>query len=102
MATTITREATWNKVGTDIREANSVKEALQISGLDYEVVKAPIYLSMVIESRISSLPRKRGPMRFSELLVRIIPSFRMKKLFLLLMVLFRKVLHSLRLAKLLI
>lgn len=45
MATTITREATWNKVGTDIREANSVKEALQISGLDYEVVKAPIYLS---------------------------------------------------------
>lgn len=45
MATTITREATWNKVGTDIREANSVKEALQISGLDYEVVKAQIYLS---------------------------------------------------------
>ena len=45
MATTITREATWNKVGTDIREANSVKEALQVSGLDYEVVKAPIYLS---------------------------------------------------------
>ena len=45
MATTITREATWNKVGTNIREANSVKEAMQISGLDYEVVKAPIYLS---------------------------------------------------------
>ena len=42
MATTITREATWNKVGTNIREANSVKEAMQISGLDYEVVKAPI------------------------------------------------------------
>ena len=45
MATTITREATWNKVGVNIREANSVKEAMQISGLDYEVVKAPIYLS---------------------------------------------------------
>ena len=45
MATTITREATWNKVGTNIREANSVKEAMQISGLDYEVVKAPVYLS---------------------------------------------------------
>ena len=45
MATTLTREASWNKVGTSIREANSVKEALQISGLDYEVVKAPIYLS---------------------------------------------------------
>ena len=45
MATTLTREASWNKVGTSIREANSVKEALQIAGLDYEVVKAPIYLS---------------------------------------------------------
>lgn len=44
-ATTITREATWNKVGMNIREATSVKEALHISGLDYEVVKAPIYLS---------------------------------------------------------
>lgn len=43
--TTITREATWNKIGKDIKEATSVKEALQISGLDYEVVKAPIYLS---------------------------------------------------------
>lgn len=43
--TTSTRIATWNKIGTDIREANSVKEALQISGMDYEVVKAPIYLS---------------------------------------------------------
>lgn len=42
---TITRMATWNKVGTDISEATSVKEALQISGLDYEVVKVPIYLS---------------------------------------------------------
>lgn len=45
MAITLTREASWNKVGTSIREANSVKEALQIAGLDYEVVKAPIYLS---------------------------------------------------------
>ena len=45
MATTLTREASWNKVGTSIRDANSVKEALQIAGLDYEVVKAPIYLS---------------------------------------------------------
>lgn len=42
---TINRMATWNNVGTDIREATSVKEALQISGLDYEVFKAPIYLS---------------------------------------------------------
>lgn len=45
MATTITREATWHNVGKDIREANSVKEAMQIAGMDYEVVKVPIYLS---------------------------------------------------------
>ena len=42
MATTLTREASWNKVGTSIREANSVKEALQIAGLDYEVVNTLI------------------------------------------------------------
>lgn len=43
--TTITRQATWSKVVTDIKEATSIKEALQISDLDFEVVKAPIYLS---------------------------------------------------------
>ena len=59
MATTITREATWNKVGTNIREANSVKEAMQISGLDYEVVKAPIYLSSVSSARTTPSCRMR-------------------------------------------
>lgn len=60
MATTITREATWNKVGTDIREANSVKEALQISGLDYEVVKAPIYLSNGHRIKDQFATKKKG------------------------------------------
>ena len=60
MATTITREATWNKVGTDIREANSVKEALQISGLDYEVVKAPIYLSNCHRIKNQFATKKKG------------------------------------------
>ena len=99
MATTLTREASWNKVGTSIREANSVKEALQISGLDYEVVKAPIS-PMDPVSRISSLPRSREPIRFSVSLVRIIPSFRTKKLSLSLMESFRKVSLLKRLAKL--
>ena len=60
MATTITREATWNKVGTNIREANSVKEALQISGLDYEVVKAPIYLSNGHRIKDQFATKKKG------------------------------------------
>ena len=60
MATTITREATWNKVGTDISEANSVKEALQISGLDYEVVKAPIYLSNGYRIKDQFATKKKG------------------------------------------
>ena len=38
------REATWTSIGTDIREANNVSEALAISGLDYNVVKQNIYL----------------------------------------------------------
>lgn len=60
MATTITREATWNKVGTDIRSANSVKEALQISGLDYEVVKAPVYLSNGHRIKDQFATKKKG------------------------------------------
>lgn len=60
MATTITREATWNKVGTDIRDSNSVKEALQISGLDYEVVKAPIYLSNGHRIKDQFATKKKG------------------------------------------
>lgn len=60
MATTITREVTWNKVGTDIREANSVKEALQISGLDYEVIKAPIYLSNGHRIKDQFATKKKG------------------------------------------
>lgn len=39
------RTATWENIGKDITEATNVKEALHISGLDYEVTKAPIYLS---------------------------------------------------------
>lgn len=38
------REATWINIGTDIREANNVNEALAISGLNYNVVKQNIYL----------------------------------------------------------
>lgn len=39
------RTATWNNVGKNISEATNVKEALQFAGLDYEVIKAPVYLS---------------------------------------------------------
>lgn len=39
------RKATWYNCGTDIREATSIKEALKLAKMDYEVVKAPVYLS---------------------------------------------------------
>lgn len=39
------RQATWFSCGTDIRNATSLKEALKISSLDYEVVKEPVYLA---------------------------------------------------------
>ena len=38
------RQATWNMIGTDISKASNVNEALQISGLDYKVVKEEIFL----------------------------------------------------------
>lgn len=38
------RQATWNRIGTDITKAANIHEALQISGLDYKVVKQPIFL----------------------------------------------------------
>ena len=40
----MTRQATWINIGTDIREANNVTEALALSGLNYNVVKQNIYL----------------------------------------------------------
>ena len=60
MNTTSTRMATWDKVGTDIREANSVKEALQIAGMDYEVVKSPIYLSNGFRIKDQFATKKKG------------------------------------------
>ena len=60
MNTTSTRMATWDKVGADIREANSVKEALQIAGMDYEVVKSPIYLSNGFRIKDQFATKKKG------------------------------------------
>ena len=49
MTATATRTPTWINVGTDIRKATSVEEALHISGLDYTVEKVPVYLEGGIE-----------------------------------------------------
>lgn len=38
------RTATWSNVGIDISKAASVQEALKISGLDYTVIKEPVFL----------------------------------------------------------
>lgn len=36
------REASWNRIGTDITSANDISTALAISGLDYTVKTAPL------------------------------------------------------------
>ena len=39
-----TRTATWTNIGSNIRKASTVQEALEISGLNYTVEKVPVYL----------------------------------------------------------
>lgn len=39
------RQATWNTIGKNINEASNVNEALQLSGLNYKVVKEEIFLA---------------------------------------------------------
>ena len=41
----MTRQATWNRIGTDITAASNIKEALDLSLLNYQVEKRPIYLA---------------------------------------------------------
>lgn len=37
------RETTWSRIGTDVSKATTLDEVLGIAGLDYNVVKTPIY-----------------------------------------------------------
>lgn len=37
------RETTWSRIGTDVSEAKSLDDVLTLAGLNYSVVKAPIY-----------------------------------------------------------
>ena len=39
-----TRTATWTNIGSDIRKASTVQEALELSDLNYTVEKVPVYL----------------------------------------------------------
>ena len=39
-----TRTATWTNIGSNIRKASTVQEALELSGLNYTVEKVPVYL----------------------------------------------------------
>lgn len=49
---------TWDKIGTDVSSNNSLDEVLRSSGLDYEVVKTPIYYSgdrIKIKDRVATI-----------------------------------------------
>ena len=39
----ITRQASWNNIGKDVRDCTCMEHVLEASGLDYKVVKRPIY-----------------------------------------------------------
>lgn len=54
------RTNTWANIGTDISKANNINEALEISGLNYEVVKAPIYLSNNHRIKNQFATKKKG------------------------------------------
>lgn len=54
------RNTTWNGIGTSIREASSIDEALKISNLDYEVVKVPVYLSTGYKIPDTYATKKKG------------------------------------------
>ena len=43
------REATWSRVGTDISAESSVDQILRAAGLDYTVIKQPIFLENGIQ-----------------------------------------------------
>ena len=44
MTTNITRQASWENIGTDIHHVSSVSQALKASALDYQVEKVPVFL----------------------------------------------------------
>ena len=54
------RNTTWSGIGTSIREASSIDEALKISNLDYEVVKVPVYLSTGYKIPDTYATKKKG------------------------------------------
>lgn len=53
----MTREATWVRVGTDVSQETTVDAILKKAGLDYTVIKEPVYLhdGILVPSRIATL-----------------------------------------------
>lgn len=41
----IERTTTWNSIGKTVSECTSLEEVLKVSGLDFEVIKTPLYYS---------------------------------------------------------
>lgn len=40
------RTATWERIGTNVEKCNNMEQVLQMSGLDYEVTKEPVFLDI--------------------------------------------------------
>lgn len=61
----LSREATWERIGTDVSSAKSLQEVLQLSDLDYEVVKKPVYVDIdgdkiLYPNRVATVNAKTG------------------------------------------
>lgn len=54
----IDRTTTWHAIGKDVQECKSMEQVLRASGLDYEVMKKPIFTSMVDGGALVEVPNR--------------------------------------------
>ena len=54
----IDRTTTWHAIGKDVQECKSMEQVLRASGLDYEVVKKPVFTSVVDGGTLVEVPNR--------------------------------------------
>lgn len=62
------RTSTWTRIGKEITKANSMEEALQMSGLDYTVEKRPVFMNngMGFKTATVQIPNRFATVRTSD------------------------------------
>lgn len=54
----IDRTTTWHAIGKDVQECKSMEQVLRASGLDYEVMKKPVFTSVVDGGALVEVPNR--------------------------------------------